>query len=146
MHRVAEGWYFVSRLSGIEHRLLFSEIPDASSPYSADLPLDAFFELRTHAARRLWRALDGRSPGAAFRTLPVQRRRRLTASLRALDAHLDGASYRVIAEILFGPDRIRGSDWKTSEVRNQTIRLVRSGLTLMRGKYRNLLTYPFHRH
>jgi len=143
MRRVTEGWYLVSRLSGIEHRLLFRETLDADVPYSADLPLDRFFELRTHAARRLWRSLDGRPPGPVFRALPVQRRRRLMDSLRALDAHLDGASYRVIAEVLFGPDRIRGSDWKTHELRNQTIRLAQTGLTLMRGGYRDLLTYPF---
>jgi hypothetical protein len=144
IRQVAEGWYLFSRLSAGEHRILLSEAPDRGAIYAADLPLDAFFELRSHAARRLWRAMTDRSPGSVFRALPAQRRGRLIAGLRAIDAHLDGASYRTIAEVLFGRERIQRSDWKTSEVRNQTIRLVRSGVSLMRGGYHDLLTYPFH--
>ncbi|HAR25926.1 MAG TPA: hypothetical protein DCS46_16425, partial [Bradyrhizobium sp.] len=59
--------------------------------------------------------------------------------LRALDARTDGSTYREIAEVLFGAGRISERDWKTHDLRNRTIRLVQSGLALMRGGYRALL-------
>ena len=96
------GWYAFLRMRGIEHRLLLHEPPVAGAAYAATLPFDAFFEIRAHAARRLWRALSGHPPGPDFRTLPAQRRDRLIQSLRALDARQDGASYRAIAAALFG--------------------------------------------
>jgi hypothetical protein len=63
-------------------------------------------------------------------------------SLRALDGHMDGASYRAIAEVLFGRRRIPELAWKTHDLRSRTIRLVQAGLTLMRGGYRALLRPP----
>ena len=52
---------------------------------------------------------------------------------------MDGASYRVIAEVRFGQLRIPGRVRKTHELRCLTIRLVQAGLALMRGGYRALL-------
>ena len=52
---------------------------------------------------------------------------------------MDGASYRVIAEELFGRRRIPERAWKTHELRSRTIRLVQAGLALMRGGYRAVL-------
>ena len=74
-----------------------------------------------------------------FHQLSAQRRQRLTLALRALDGHMDGACYRVIAEELFGRRRIPERAWKTHELRSRTIRLVQAGLALMRGGYRALL-------
>ncbi len=59
--------------------------------------------------------------------------------IRALDAQRDGSTYRTIAEALFGKKRIPDRAWKTHDLRNRTIRLVQSGLALMRGGYRKLL-------
>jgi Uncharacterized conserved protein (DUF2285) len=53
--------------------------------------------MRAHAARRLWRALNGKPPGPPFHTLSSQRRQRLALALRALDARMGGNTYRVIA-------------------------------------------------
>ena len=50
-----------------------------------------------------------------------------------------GSTYRAIAEVLFGEKRIPDRAWKTHDLRNRTIRLVQSGLALMRGGYRALL-------
>ncbi len=127
------------RIRGVEHRLWLREPLVVGSPYAAELPLDSDFEIRAHAARRLWRALNGRATGPAFHELSPQRRQRLALALRALDARVEGNSYRVIAQGLFGAKRIPERAWKTDDLRNRTIRLVQSGLALMRGGYRELL-------
>jgi hypothetical protein len=67
-------------------------------------------------------------------------RQQLVLALRALDGHLAGATYREIAEVLFGTAHVpTGSSWKTHDLRGRTIRLVRTGLKLMRGGYLDLL-------
>ncbi len=52
---------------------------------------------------------------------------------------LAGASYRAIAEALFGSGRLTSEPWKTSSLRDTVIRLARTGLAMTRGGYRNLL-------
>jgi hypothetical protein len=59
--------------------------------------------------------------------------------LRALDGHLTDASYREIAQALFGAQRVQREAWKTSSLRDQTIRLVKGGVDLVRAGYRKLL-------
>jgi Uncharacterized conserved protein (DUF2285) len=67
---------------------------------------------------------------------------RLMLALRALDGHLAGESYRTIAQGLFGERRVpSGASWKTHDLRDRTIRLVHTGLHLMRGGYLELLTH-----
>ena len=107
--------------------------------YAAELPFDDDFDVRVHAARRFWRALNGRAAGPAFHEISPQRRQRLALTLRALDARTQGNTYRTIAEVLFGAKRIPERAWKTHDLRNRTIRLVQSGFALMRGGYRALL-------
>ena len=110
-----------------------------SMSYTAVLPLDSDFEVRAHAARRLWRAINGRAPGPAFHELSPQRRERLVLTVRALDGRMDDGTYRAIAEVLFGKKHVPERAWKTHDLRNRTIRLVQSGFALMRGGYRELL-------
>lgn len=82
-----------------------------------------------------WRFTRGHSrPATPLRDI------RLVNTLRALDGHLSGASYRVIAECLFGSARIDAEPWKSSSIRDATIRLVRNGVALMRGSYRKFLS------
>ncbi|WP_247409438.1 DUF2285 domain-containing protein [Bradyrhizobium sp. 150] len=64
---------------------------------------------------------------------------RLSAAIRALDARSARSSYRTVAEALFGKKRIPDRAWKTHDLRNRTVRLVKGGLTLVRGGYRKLL-------
>ncbi len=109
------------------------------------LPLDELLEQRTRAALRLWRGLHRPSLGQDPVILPFQHRERLRLMIRALDAHLDRASYRQIAEALFGQDAVSDQPWKTSNVRQRVIRLVQAGTKLMRGGYRDLLVYPCRR-
>lgn len=107
------------------------------------LPLDALFDDRVLAARRVWRALVRRAKVKPT-GITAHRRRRLKLVLRALDGHLAGESYRGIANGLF-PDRVpEDIAWRSHPLRSFTIRLVRDGLALMRGGYLRLLR-PDHR-
>jgi hypothetical protein len=139
IRQALDGWHVVLRVRGIEHRLRLREPPVIGESYAAELPFDEVFEARVHAARRLWRALNGRAAGPAFHELSPQRRGRLALALRALDARVEGSTYRTIAGVLFGADRIPERAWKTHDLRNRAIRLVQSGFALMRGGYRELL-------
>ena len=135
----ADGWHVLLRIGDVEHRLWLNEPPVADACYAAELVLDGDFGIRSHAARRLWLALNGRPVGPMFHELSPQRRQRLALTLRALDARIEGNSYREIAQGLFGPRRIPERAWKSDDLRNRTIRLVKDGVALMRGGYRALL-------
>ncbi len=139
------GWHMLLRRQTVDHRAWLRRKPRVGARYAAQLPFDEFFELRAHAARRLWRALSDHPPGPAFRELPPQRRDCLILSLRALDGRQHGASHRAIAKALFGAERVSACAWKTHDLRNRTIRLVQSGRALMRGGYFDLLCYPLRR-
>jgi hypothetical protein len=59
--------------------------------------------------------------------------------VRALDGRSSGASYREIAAVLFETHRRSATEWKTSSIRAQTIRLVKDAQMMMRGGYLRLL-------
>lgn len=108
----------------------------------AIIPLDALFDVRFKAARRIWRAANDRKPGNDPALLSKTRRDRLVKALRALDGRLDGATYREIAAVLFGAHRLPARGWKTHDLRDRTIRLCNLGFDLMEGGYRRLLLHP----
>jgi hypothetical protein len=115
------------------------------APSAVLLPLDQFFESRATAAIRLWRGLAGRNPGPNPAELTKARRDRLILALRALDGRLADATYREIASVLFGEAGLSDRGWKSHDLRDRTIRLVRFGLGMMRSGYRRLLLYPYRR-
>lgn len=142
LRRAGDGWHGLWQVDGIAHQFWLREaVPDAPAFYAVSLPMDAFLELRAHAARRLWRSLNGRAPGPDFRAMPSQLRQTHILSLRALDAKLRGESHRTIAEVLLG---FRGdkTDWEIDPRRNKARRLVAHGIAMMKGGYRLLLHYP----
>ena len=139
LRRASDGWHAVVRLGETTHRLWLREPPTEATLLILELPLDAEFDVRSRAAHRLWSALGGRRPGPSLPALSAQRRQRITLAIRALDGRAERNSYRAIAEALFGKSRIPDHAWKTHDLRNRTIRLVQSGLALMRGSYRALL-------
>jgi len=117
---------------------------DPGAGFGVWLPFDRFFAERAALATAFWRtAADPPVSSAKFRPvaaipapLAVLRRR----TLRALDGRLAGASYRAIAALLFGPERLGEThDWKNHAQRAAVIRLVKSGLRLVQGGYRQLL-------
>lgn len=94
----ADGCHGIWLADGIAHQLWLPRAsPDAAAFYGTFLPLDAFYELRSHAARLFWRAVEGRRPGPEFRIMPAQLRQWQILSLRALDARLRGCAARAIA-------------------------------------------------
>jgi hypothetical protein len=109
-----------------------------ADPLVALVPLGADGLDRIEAVNRLWRAANGRKVPPDAR-LTTQQRRRLRRMLQAVDGHTEGATYREIAEALFGPARIAEASWKTSALRDVTIDLVKDGLALIAGGYRALL-------
>ncbi|MBM3552688.1 MAG: DUF2285 domain-containing protein [Alphaproteobacteria bacterium] len=114
-------------------------LPDRQAgdgPLAAVILLDELAPHRAEAALRFWRLLRDKPPHRAEHPPDL---RRVFSLLRALDGHLGGASYRKIAERLFGKARVAADPWKTSSLRDATIRLVRGGVTLMRGGYRKFL-------
>lgn len=139
VRRAADGWHAVLRIGAVDHRVWSKEPPVVGASYAAELPFDGNFDARAYAARQLWRAMNGRAPGPAFHKLSKQRRERLSAAIRALDARSAGGSYRIVAEALFGKKSIPDRAWKTHDLRNRTVRLVKGGLALVRGGYRKLL-------
>lgn len=60
--------------------------------------------------------------------------------LIALDGHLEGRTYREIAEVLLGKDRV-GTHWtdETRWMKSRVRRAVERGIALMNGGYRDLL-------
>jgi hypothetical protein len=115
----------------------------ASAPAAAIIPIDADFTTRLGALLRLRNYMTGRLHVRPPERLTRQRRQRLALTLRALDGRLAHASYRVIAQGLFGRAGLpAGAAWKTHDLRDRTIRLARSGWQLMHGGYLDLLRSP----
>jgi hypothetical protein len=140
--RGPDGWHAIVPLGGATHRVWLPTIPAGGSPLAVELCLDANFDIRLQAARRLWLASAGRRLGTPPLALPRQRRQRFILTIRALDAWLLGHSYREIGEGLFGKDQVTGRSWRAHDLRSRVIRLVQNGLAMMRGGYRALLRPP----
>ncbi|MPZ41196.1 MAG: DUF2285 domain-containing protein [Rhizobiales bacterium] len=125
--------------SGDHH--LFADAIGPAQPLAVLLPLDDSFHIRAEAALRFQRRLFGRAAGPLPRALALtpRHRQRLVRMVRALDGRSSGASYRDIAEVLFDTPWQSATEWKTSSIRAQTIRLVKDGQTMMHGGYLRLL-------
>lgn len=81
---------------------------------------------------------SGGTPAAAARPRPTPTTLQELHTLQALDASLAGASLREVAEGLFGTDTVVNGWYADGGLRSRVRRLVRRGLTLMRGGYRRL--------
>ncbi|MBN8968170.1 MAG: DUF2285 domain-containing protein [Rhizobiales bacterium] len=123
-----------------DHHLVVGDINPAQ-PLAVLLPLDDSFHIRAEAALRFQRRLFGRAAGPLPRalTLTPRHRQRLVRMVRALDGRSSGATYREIASVLFDTASQSATEWKTSSIRAQTIRLVKDAQTMTRGGYLRLL-------
>jgi len=122
---------------GEDHHVLMRDAALAA-PLAAIIPLDGDTMARLAALERLWRSIVQPAASPSPRLTP-QRRRRLRHMLQAVDARAAGASHRQLAQVLFGEARIAAEPWKTSALRDTTLRLVRDGAALVDHGYRKLL-------
>lgn len=119
-------------------RLLLTNGARPGMPLAALVPLDESCLDSIEALTRLSRFLRGH-PLVADTRLTAQRRHRLRRMLQAIDGHIAGATYREIANTIYGKQRVAADPWKTSSLRDSTIALVRDGRALIDGGYRTLL-------
>ncbi|MHA7776005.1 DUF2285 domain-containing protein [Roseibium sp. M-1] len=118
--------------------LLLQDTHFTEYPLTIFSPLDHSARARHRAMGRFLDFLEGKEMGADRRLTP-QKRLRFKSMLRAVDGRSNGASYREIAENLFGARRVASEPWKTSPLRDTTMRLVRDGLAMVAGGYLDLL-------
>lgn len=135
-----DGTHFLFEAAGQSIRLLrLSGVPP-DIPLAALVPLDGDGFDRIQAIDRLLRALLGRTVRNDGRLTPQQKRRQ-RHMLQATDGRMNGATYRDIACVLFGVERVASEPWKTSALRDVTTALVRDGLAMIAGGYRALLRH-----
>jgi len=132
-----DGLHVLVREDAATHQLWLIEPVKRAAPLAAAIPLDDTAPHRTDAFGRFWRFL--KHPSRRVRADGRRRLDRLIAALRVLDGRMAGASYRAIAEVLFGEARVAAEPWKTASIRDTVIRLARTGFSLQRGGYRDLL-------
>jgi hypothetical protein len=125
--------------SGLQLQFRGDAAPDG--PLMIVLSYDDDFNLRVRAVDALRRATQTNAPPRS--RFSTEQRARLARSLFALDGSLQAQSYRDIAVGLFGDDNLDRDDFKTSSLRDVTIRLVRRGRSLMAGGYLKLLRAGF---
>ncbi|OYX01848.1 MAG: hypothetical protein B7Z12_13255 [Caulobacter vibrioides] len=125
--------------SGLQ--LLFRGDAAPDGPLMIVLSYDEDFNLRVRAVDALRRATQTDAPPRS--RFSTEQRARLARSLFALDGSLRAQSYRDIAAGLFGDENLDSDAFKTSSLRDVTIRLVRRGRSLMAGGYLKLLRAGF---
>lgn len=106
---------------------------------SAVIPLDTYARDRLSSIERFIRLQCG--DDVRDERLTAAQRRRLGLMLRALDGREEDASLFEIAVALFGRRLVNRSDWQESSFRYVTQRLVRDGLKMTGGGYRQLLAF-----
>ncbi|MBA4806393.1 MAG: DUF2285 domain-containing protein [Brevundimonas sp.] len=133
-----EGVYALHRPSGVE--LLFLPGSTPQSPLAALIPMGDDALGHIEAATRFWRSWHGR-PAVKDTRVTKQQRRRIRLMLQAADGREHGASYREIADAIFGSARVATDPWKTSPLRDTVIGLVESAITMIGGGYLQLLRH-----
>lgn len=139
-HADEHGTHFVFAAEDSAVRLLRLAGVPPDLPLAALVPLDGDGFDRMAAIDRLLRALLGLAVPRDGRLTPQQKRRQ-RQMLQATDGRLNGATYREIAGVTFGVDRVASEPWKTSALRDATTALVRDGLAMIAGGYRTLLRH-----
>lgn len=135
-----QGVHFLLETGGQTIRLVRLAGVPTSTPLAALVPLDANGPDRIEALERLLCALRGRAVSDDRRLTPQQKRRH-RHMLQATDGHINGASYREVAGVIFGVDRVTSEPWKTSTLRASVIGLVKDGQAMIAGGYRQLLRH-----
>jgi hypothetical protein len=107
---------------------------------SALIPLDGNTLGRIEALTRFYSAQMGRAIPPDTRLTTLQRRR-LQLMIQAIDGRINAVTYREIANAIYGASRVADMPWKTSPLRDSAIALVRDGLAMVDGGYKQLLRH-----
>jgi hypothetical protein len=107
---------------------------------SALIPLDGNTLGRIEALARFYSAQLERAIPTDTR-LTSQQRRRLRFMLQAIDGRINTATYREIANAIYGASRVADMPWKTSPLRDSAIASVRDGIAMVGGGYKQLLRH-----
>lgn len=124
------------------YRLLFESPDDLAGQIALEFRLDAYGdnESEMEAVRNFLlnhQKIFKKLPGASFRPHPYAPK--MMQMFQAIDGRSAGASYRQIAEVLFGVEPVV-EDWRNHGLFKARIRyLVKRGIYFMRGGYRHLL-------
>ena len=137
MRRAADGHHLYVGQQRQQVWLINHPLPNAA--HGVLIPLDNTLPQRLAAAAAFWRMLNGK-PQLRASAATTHRRSRLILGLRALDGREAGASYRELAQGIFGVVRVPdGRAWKTHDLRSRVVRLVADASALRDGGYRVLL-------
>ena len=122
------------KINHVQHRRVYVDLPASichGDRIGFVIPCGKHFRQSALAAAQANAALSGKpfALGCAWRPPPQQLV--LVRSLIALDAHLAGASYRQIAEAVFGARAVRERWARDSTLKEQTRYLVRKACSLM---------------
>jgi len=119
-------------------QIYISDQTRSSELLQAVIPLDQNTLHRMAATGEFFRAITGKPMSRQAK--PKLNTLRLHRALQALDAMAANATQREIAELLYGQRRVKEEPWKTSSLRQSTIRLCRLGQKMVNGGYAKLLS------
>ena len=136
----AGGFNAVSVFGDCMFNVIFTARSKPTDPCTALLPIDEDCLSRIETLTRFWRALHGRTVPTDTR-LTSQQRRRIRLMMQAFDGRDNNASYREIANVIYGASRVAADAWKTSALRDSTIALVKDGKAMVKGEYLQLLKH-----
>jgi hypothetical protein len=136
----AQGFHAIHATKALTSHLFILPGTNPDAPLAALIPLDRDSLSRIEALTRFCFSWQ-RRPVPPDTRLTRPQRRRLRLMLQAVDGRLNGATYREIARVIYGVARIDDAPWKTSPLRDSTIALVRNGLAMIDGGYRQLLRH-----
>lgn len=130
----------VTVLGNHSFNLVFATKSKPGDHVAALVPIDGDCLSRIEVLTRFWRALRGKNVPPDTR-LTAQQRRRIRLMMQAIDGHHNHATYREIADVIYGAARVASDAWKTSALRDSTIALVKDGTAMVEGEYRQLLKH-----
>lgn len=136
----AGGFNAVSVFDDCMFNVIFTARSKPTDPCAALLPIDDDCLSRIETLTRFWRALHGRTVPPDTR-LTSQQRRRIRLMMQAFDGRDNNATYREIAEVIYGASRVATDAWKTSALRDSTIALVKDSKAMVEGEYLQLLKH-----
>jgi hypothetical protein len=135
--RAEDGAHIIIRDKRYSFQLFLAASTDPLSGLQANIPLDENTAQRCASVQLFWSFVLGEMPVGSRKRSGL--RGKYPQALQALDGWMMGATYREIAEVLFGAARVDENSWKTSTIRSSTIRLVKLAEDMMLGGYARLL-------